>query len=145
MTIWLDYWFNIWPFTAILNTQIAYAKVGSNFCQILNSHSQKCQRLLNFRQTLVTLNWTVTLSFQLKWLKSSAAICMLSGCQRYQDFVIDGMESFFYSYGKLVANYPLAFIVLSLGLTGLCSLGLTCFKQEQNGLKLWVPEHSSQR
>jgi hypothetical protein len=36
-------------------------------------------------------------------------------------------------------------IALCLGLTCLCSLGLTQIKRENNGMKLWVPVQSSQR
>ena len=67
------------------------------------------------------------------------------GCRRYQDFVINGMETFFFNYGKTVSTHPLVFIGLCLVLTGLCAIGLPQIKRESNGMKLWIPEHSSQR
>ena len=64
MTRWPDYFFNIWPFSAMkirpIKSQIA--KEGAAFCQIRNNPFKNCQRLVNFCQSgkispnLVTLD-----------------------------------------------------------------------------------------
>ena len=43
----LSYYFNIWPFRTMKIAQkyVIFAKVGSQFCQILNSYSRKGQAL----------------------------------------------------------------------------------------------------
>ena len=43
----LSYYFNIWPFRTMKIAQkyVIFAKVGSQFCQILNSYSRKGQTL----------------------------------------------------------------------------------------------------
>ena len=52
MTGWLDYWFNIWPFTAMKMYPIAktLANTGSNFYQILNEMQKNAKDLQFFRQ-----------------------------------------------------------------------------------------------
>ena len=62
-----------------------------------------------------------------------------------QDFIVGGMERFFFRYGKSVSSHPYLYILLCLAITGLCGSGLKLFRQENNGIKLWIPETSSQR
>lgn len=49
---------------------------------------------------------------------------------------------FNFSYGVLVSKYPLTFILFSLLLTSICSIGLLNFHQEKNPMKLWIPPDS---
>jgi Niemann-Pick C1 protein len=62
-----------------------------------------------------------------------------------KDAVVGNMERFFYWYGKTIAKYPAVFIGLSIMIVGLSSLGLMKLRMENNGIKLWIPEDSSQR
>ena len=55
------------------------------------------------------------------------------------------METFFYWYGYSVAKYNYLFILLCILITGLSTLGLAKIRMENNGIKLWIPEDSSQR
>ena len=55
------------------------------------------------------------------------------------------MDSFFYNHGKRVARHPYWYIILCLVITGLCAIGLIKFREENNVIKLWIPEDSSQR
>jgi hypothetical protein len=58
---------------------------------------------------------------------------------------VGGMDRFFYNHGKRVASHPFAYIALCLVVTGLCGIGLVKFREENNIIKLWIPEDSSQR
>jgi len=62
-----------------------------------------------------------------------------------QDFIVGGMERLFHNYGKSVASHPFLYILLCLIITAVCGSGLKFFRQENNGIKLWIPETSSQR
>ena len=64
----------------------------------------------------------------------------MCSCTKFQDLVLGSLERGFTKYGKLVAKYPALFIVLSLILTGVCSLGFLDWKSENDGLKLWLPK-----
>jgi hypothetical protein len=69
-----------------------------------------------------------------------------SGClATIQDFIVGGMEQFFYNYGKSIAGHPVLYIILCLVITAGCGSGLVFFRVENNGIKLWIPEDSSQR
>ena len=72
-----------------------------------------------------------------------------SGCSRclasIQHFIVGGMERFFYNYGKSVATHPFLYILLCVVITVGCGAGLMRFRQENTGIKLWIPEDSSQR
>uniref|UniRef100_A0A1B6J9K4 SSD domain-containing protein n=1 Tax=Homalodisca liturata TaxID=320908 RepID=A0A1B6J9K4_9HEMI len=52
------------------------------------------------------------------------------------------LELCFYRYGILVASYPWTFIIFSLVLTSVCSMGLLNFRQEKNPMNLWIPPDS---
>lgn len=45
-------------------------------------------------------------------------------------------------YGKTVATWPVAFIIGSLFICGLCTLGLFKYTEEGNPYKLWIPQES---
>lgn len=72
-----------------------------------------------------------------------------STCSRHltavQDFIVGGMENFFYNYGKSISTHPFLYIILCLAVTAACGAGLMKFKPENTGIKLWIPEDSSQR
>jgi hypothetical protein len=55
------------------------------------------------------------------------------------------MERLFYMHGKSVAKRPIFYIFLCLAVTALCGAGLLKFRQENNGIKLFIPEKSDQR
>jgi len=52
------------------------------------------------------------------------------------------LETFFEWYGRLVAKYPLTFIVITLLIPALSTIGLLKFKTENNPYKLWIPQNS---
>ncbi|XP_068204799.1 patched domain-containing protein 3-like [Palaemon carinicauda] len=52
------------------------------------------------------------------------------------------LEYAFYCYGKAIASYPFAFIIVCLILSGICSIGIINFKMEERPFKLWIPQHS---
>lgn len=56
--------------------------------------------------------------------------------------IIGALEDFFYWYGKTVATWPVAFIIGSLFICGLCTLGLFKYTEEGNPYKLWIPQES---
>jgi len=62
-----------------------------------------------------------------------------------QNFIVGGMENFFYNYGKSISSHPFLYITLCLAVTAACGAGLMKFKPENTGIKLWIPEDSSQR
>ena len=62
-----------------------------------------------------------------------------------QDFILGGLDSLFYRHGKRVASHPFWYIAMCLVITGLCGIGFINFKKENNIIKLWIPEDSSQR
>ena len=72
---------------------------------------------------------------------SKCSLCIAS----IQGFIVGGMEKFFYNYGKSVSSHPFVYIFLCLAITAACGTGLIRFRQENNGIKLWIPEDSSQR
>ena len=53
VTRWLDYFFNIWPFTTMKVCYFGkmFAKVGLKFCQLRNKPSKDCQRVSKFYQS----------------------------------------------------------------------------------------------
>jgi hypothetical protein len=64
---------------------------------------------------------------------------------KVQDVIVGGMENFFYQYGKSISSRPFLYIILCLAVTAACGAGLMKFKPENTGIKLWIPEDSSQR
>ncbi len=78
-----------------------------------------------------------------KIVPTSVKSILFSLC--HQDAILGSMERFFYWYGKSIARFPALFICLSFGLVGLCSVGILKMRMENNGIRLWIPEDSSQR
>jgi len=62
-----------------------------------------------------------------------------------QKFVLKFLNSLFYKYGCLVATHPIKFILLSLMVVGLSSIGFLRFNKESSIIKLWISEKSDQR
>ena len=50
VTRWLDYFSNFWP-KKVCHFDEMFAKVGLQFCQILNKPYKDCQKVLNCRQS----------------------------------------------------------------------------------------------
>ena len=62
-----------------------------------------------------------------------------------QNFILKQMEMIFYNHGKRVSSHPFWYIVLCLAITFICGTGLILFRQENNGIRLFIPEKSDQR
>jgi len=58
---------------------------------------------------------------------------------------LGGIEHFFYRWGMLVSNHPLAVIGITFLITVLCSLGLLAFRVQYTADRLWIPSTSSYR
>ena len=77
VTRWLDNFFIIWPFKTIKVCYFdeLFAKLGWQFCQILNEPSNNCQRVLKFCQNgeispnFVTLVLSHSIHSSLWWLQ----------------------------------------------------------------------------
>lgn len=59
--------------------------------------------------------------------------------------ITSGLERFFLKYGETVARKPVYFILVCVGITALCGLGLLRFRAENEGIKLWIPRNSDFR
>ena len=70
--------------------------------------------------------------------------CLRCG-NAFRSCIETALDTFFFNYGKLVATYPLIFILLCFLLTAICGMGMMNFRMENTGLKLWIPSDSSQR
>ena len=55
------------------------------------------------------------------------------------------MERLFYLHGQSVAKRPMWYIILCLAITAVCGSGLIRFRQENNGIRLFIPATSDQR
>jgi len=64
---------------------------------------------------------------------------------RLKTTIVGSLESWFQSYGRLVASHPVLFIAICVGVTGLSGLGLLRFRAENEGIKLWIPHNSDFR
>jgi hypothetical protein len=62
-----------------------------------------------------------------------------------QNCILVGMERIFYNHGKRVSRHPFCYIALCLAITFICGTGLIWFRQENNGIRLFIPEKSDQR
>lgn len=68
------------------------------------------------------------------------------GClNRVKMGVIYCMERFFFWYGRLVADWPITFVLACVLLTTVSGFGLMFFTEESTGTKLWIKEDSSAR
>ncbi|XP_066978338.1 patched domain-containing protein 3-like [Macrobrachium rosenbergii] len=66
-----------------------------------------------------------------KETKSPCESCQ-DGLSAFSSFIVNALESAFFSYGLLVGKYPLAFILLCLAFTGVCSIGLINFGSDDS-------------
>ena len=62
-----------------------------------------------------------------------------------QSRILEGMEGIFFYHGKRVSGHPFWYIALCLAITFVCGTGLIRFRQENNGIRLFIPEKSDQR
>ena len=63
-------------------------------------------------------------------------------CQKFQDGVFGNMEKGFQKFGTLVGGSPYITILIGLLVSGLFMIGLIQFRDEEEMVKLWVPDES---
>ena len=86
----------------------------------------------------------VALSEKIKTILDSSKGSLL--CKNsVQHFILGNLESIFSRHGARVANHPIRYIVFCLFVAAICGIGLLKFKKENNVIKLWISETSSQR
>ena len=65
-----------------------------------------------------------------------------SSLSKFSRSITNGIENFFFWYGKFVATHSVPVILACIVIALICSIGLTQFTTEERPFKLWIPQDS---